>query len=208
LGKLESGVKMYRVYKDEVAWFDEDDNLHREGDLPAIVRNDGTRGWFRHGKAHRDGDKPAVERADGSRAWWVNDVVHREAVDEQGEPLPAIICKSGTKWVRNGVFSNPGHDWVAKLPDGTKGYYRDSALHFDNGEIHTLRDDVFTYEIIRPVDDEKSSIEELKCTVCMENKRCIAFNCGHFVTCASCSQRLNTCPMCRVKISTKTRIYM
>lgn len=208
-GKNQRVSKMSKkVCNDKVAWVDENGQYHREGDLPAIMRDNGTREWCVHGKRHRDGDKPAVDRANGDRLWKKNDIVHREAVDEQGAPLPAIIADDCSKWIRNGEFSNPGHDWVAKLADGTKGYYRDSALHFDNGVIYTLTEGIFTDRIIRPVEDEKTQVEELKCGVCMDNKRCIVFNCGHFCTCDTCSQRLDTCPVCRVKIITKTRIYL
>jgi hypothetical protein len=199
---------MGQVYNDAVIWRDEDGKLHREGDLPAVIRNDGTRGWYKHGKVHRDGDMPAIEHPNGNRVWWVNDVIHREATDEQGEPLPAIIHKNYSKWVRNGGFLNPGHDWVAKLTDGTKGRYIDSALYFENGVIITIKDGLVTDKIIHPIKDEKTQNEELKCTVCMENKRCIAFNCGHFCVCNGCSSELDTCPMCRVPIETKTRIYL
>jgi hypothetical protein len=199
-----------RVFEDRTVWVDENGQYHREGDLPAVMLDNGGRQWWMHGKVHRDGDKPAVEQANGTRVWYINDVVHREALDEQGAPLPSIIDDrwKWAKWVRNGVFSNPGHDWVAKLADGTKGYYRNSELHFDNGVIHILTEGIFTDRIIRPVEDEKTQVEELKCGVCLDNKRCIAFNCGHFCTCNACSQELDTCPVCRVKIITKTRIYL
>ena len=39
--------------------------LHRDGDKPAVIYNDGTMFWYKEGKIHRDGDKPAVIYPDG-----------------------------------------------------------------------------------------------------------------------------------------------
>ena len=50
-------------------WY-EHGNLHRDGDLPAVIEVDGTLKWFWRGKAHRDGDLPAIIRADGTQEHW------------------------------------------------------------------------------------------------------------------------------------------
>jgi hypothetical protein len=198
---------MKKVVADGTVWLDKNGDCHRDDDLPAMICDNGKLHWFQHGKRHRDGDKPAYEY-NGDRIWCKDGLIHREMVDEQGNPLPAIISPRWTKWVRNGAFSNPGHDWVAKLPDGTKGYYKNSELHFENGVIHTLKDGVTTDRIINPVQDEQTHNEELKCSICMENKKCIVFNCGHLCSCHACSERLDICPVCRVKISSKMRVYI
>jgi hypothetical protein len=213
---------MKKVLSNKTVWVDEKGEYHRDGDLPASIFDsgklhregdrpaweyNGDKVWYKNGVRHREGDKPAQEFLNGDRVWSKNGLVHREAVDEHGDPLPAVISSKFTKWVRNGVFSNPGYDWVAKLSNGTKGYYRTSELHFDNGVIHTLKDGVHTDRVINPKQDEKTENEELKCGVCIENKKCIVFNCGH-ITCFACSKRLDTCPTCRVKITTKTRVYI
>ncbi|CAM6108211.1 unnamed protein product [Calypogeia fissa] len=44
------------------------------------------------------------------------------------------------------------------------------------------------------------------CPVCMTEKRDMAFNCGH-QTCRNCSKDLQTCPLCRQKITTRLRLY-
>jgi hypothetical protein len=49
---------------------------------------------------------------------------------------------------------------------------------------------------------EDSSSDE--CAICMTNDKCIIIvPCGHYYTCASCTAKINKCPICRIKF-TKT----
>lgn len=59
-------------------WYDDQEQLHRDNDLPAQIDCHGGKAWFQHGKLHRDNDKPAIEAANGDRAWYQNDQLHRE----------------------------------------------------------------------------------------------------------------------------------
>jgi len=200
-----------KVMSNGTAWVDEKGKYHRDGDLPAIILDTGELNWYQHGVAHRDGDKPAKMCASGSQSWYKGGKIHRDTLDENGTPLPAIIRHMFKKWVRDGAFSNPGSEWVAMLPDGTKGYYvpGQNRLRFDNGEEHVLGEDgVTTVKVIPPSDDEPTKVGELQCAVCMDNKRCIAFNCGHLCSCNACSRDLDKCPMCREKIKTRTRLFV
>ena len=52
-------------------------DLHRENNLPAVERTDGTKKWFINGKLHRENDLPAIEYADGDKCWYVNGLHHR-----------------------------------------------------------------------------------------------------------------------------------
>ena len=52
-------------------------HVHRGGDLPAIVRPDGSRIWYSHGLRHRDGDRPAIEAVD-YLGWFRHDHMHRD----------------------------------------------------------------------------------------------------------------------------------
>jgi hypothetical protein len=71
--------------------------LHRDGDLPAIIEADGTQHWYINGKPHRDGDLPAVIYVDGTQHWYKNGKLHRDG------DLPAIIYANGNKyWFING----------------------------------------------------------------------------------------------------------
>jgi hypothetical protein len=54
-------------------WYNSKGEIHRDGDLPAIIAENGSKQYFKNGKMHRDNGKPAYERADGYRAWCEND---------------------------------------------------------------------------------------------------------------------------------------
>jgi len=62
----------------EEEWYDDNEELHRDGDLPARTDSRGGKAWFKHGKLHREGDKPAIEAANGDRAWYCDGVLHRD----------------------------------------------------------------------------------------------------------------------------------
>ena len=46
--------------------------LHRDNDLPAMIKANGAKWWFKDNKLHRDNDQPAVIDADGTKYWWVD----------------------------------------------------------------------------------------------------------------------------------------
>jgi len=74
-----------------------DGKLHRDGDLPAVERDNGDKEWWKNGVLHRDGDKPALEFSDGGKQWCKNDELHRD------NDLPAVIRANGEKeWWKNG----------------------------------------------------------------------------------------------------------
>lgn len=58
-------------------WYDDNEQLHRDDDLPAQTDTHGGKAWLQHGKLHRGGDKPAIEAANGDRAWYKDDVLSR-----------------------------------------------------------------------------------------------------------------------------------
>jgi hypothetical protein len=66
------------VYNEFLAWR-KGSLLHRENDLPAIVRWNGSKEWYREGKLHRDKDKPAVDQVDGVQIWFKNGMLCRDA---------------------------------------------------------------------------------------------------------------------------------
>lgn len=47
-----------------------------------------------------------------------------------------------------------------------------------------------------------------ECVVCLQQERTVAFKpCGHFATCVSCGFQVETCVVCREKITERIRIY-
>jgi hypothetical protein len=50
------------------AWYKEGE-VHRDGDLPAIILSNGDQYWYKEGEVHRDGDLPAIIRSNGNQYW-------------------------------------------------------------------------------------------------------------------------------------------
>ena len=55
-----------------MVWKNEDGELHRENDLPAIIYADSSKFWYKNGKLHRENYMPAIIYADGSKSWYKN----------------------------------------------------------------------------------------------------------------------------------------
>jgi len=82
-----------------------------------------------------------------------------------------------------------------------------------SGGPNVTADDVTTDDVINMSRNERELVERLhdleeqyKCTICMESKITVVFNCGH-VSCSKCVETLKLCHMCRKPIQTKTNIY-
>jgi len=84
-------------------WWFKDGQLHRDGDLPAVVYPNGDQYWCQHGKPHRDGDQPAVVRADGNQKWYQHGDLHRDG------GKPAVINADGTC-----AYYRHGKKWYKK----------------------------------------------------------------------------------------------
>jgi len=73
--------------------------LHRDNDLPATIRPNGSQRWYKDGKLHRDNDLPSVIYPDGTKYWHKDGNLHRDS------DLPCIIRSDGRKeWWKNGIF--------------------------------------------------------------------------------------------------------
>ncbi|CAN7130698.1 unnamed protein product [Brassica rapa subsp. narinosa] len=44
------------------------------------------------------------------------------------------------------------------------------------------------------------------CPICLTNRKDVAFGCGH-MTCGECGSRISNCPICRVLITSRLRLY-
>lgn len=56
-------------------------------------------------------------------------------------------------------------------------------------------------------EDTETEIETLQCDVCKQNKKSVAYGCGH-LTCRMCSQRLSDCPVCRAGITSRLEVFI
>jgi hypothetical protein len=132
--KFEDGIK-YRVTEDRggITWrrFDTDE-LHREGDLPAIVTFIGAKQWYRNGKRHREGDKPALVYEDFRQEWWVNGERHREG------DKPALVYEDfQQEWWVNGERHREGDKPALFLrysdtgEEMESGWYKHGKKHRD-----------------------------------------------------------------------------
>lgn len=73
--------------------------IYRGDDNFAIIREDGTRGWYnKYNTINRDNDKPAIIHYSGAKIWYKDGILHRE------NDLPALIRKDGSEeWYRDGI---------------------------------------------------------------------------------------------------------
>ena len=104
-------------------WRNANGQYHRL-DGPAVIKADGTKGWYVNGKRHRL-DGPAIEWADGDKLWYVNGELHR--LDG-----PAIEYADGTKawYIDDKQYTEKGFNkYVQALKD------RQDILNKDNPGI-------------------------------------------------------------------------
>lgn len=59
-----------------------------------------------------------------------------------------------------------------------------------------------------PIDTEIDE-ENLQCSICMTNKKCMALSpCNHLCCCYNCVKQIDSCPMCRTKIKSVKQIFI
>jgi len=56
--------------------------------------------------------------------------------------------------------------------------------------------------------DVKTSVLHEQCSICMDNKKCVAFDCGHVCTCFACATQVRQCPLCRMHINQRKVVYI
>lgn len=113
-----------------VHWLDENRRLHRDEDLPAEIKPNGDKYWWRHGVPWRDDDKPAFETADGSGMRWLDTdgKIHRDG------DKPAHILPTGIRvWYRHGTPWRGDGKPTMELEDGHFVWLdADYKIHRDN----------------------------------------------------------------------------
>lgn len=109
--------------------FQLDGKLHRDGDLPAVIKANGDRHWYQHDELHRGGDKPAIEMADGTLHYFKNGVSHRAG----GKPT-TVYGTGATEYRVKGVRHREGGLPTQVDADGNGTmWHRRGKLHRDDG---------------------------------------------------------------------------
>ena len=112
-------IVSYRRLSDRIEFRNSNDELHRDGDLPAVIFADGDKQWYKNGVCHRDGDLPAVIYSNGDKVWYKNSKLHRDG------DLPAVICADGTKyWFKNGQCHRDGDLPALIYSNGDKWWFK------------------------------------------------------------------------------------
>ena len=76
----------------------------------------------------------------------------------------------------------------------------------ENTEDDISETESITETVIRP--DTNIDMTVPKCSICLENNSAVVFNCGHMCSCNACSQRLDTCPICRAGIVRRQHVFL
>jgi len=97
--------------------------LHSIYDEPSIVYDNETRLWHKNGDLHRDGDLPAVvnESEDYYYEWFQNGLLHRDG------DKPAIVDECLKEWYRNGVRHRDGYKPAYKHIDRYHKWFIDGV---------------------------------------------------------------------------------
>lgn len=95
--------------------------IHRDKDNPAIIMNDGSQYFYKHGQRHRI-KGPAVSKINGTELWYYRGVRHRVGG-------PAIKYSSGTEeyWYNGKLHREDGPSIVYNfISDIGEGYHKES----------------------------------------------------------------------------------
>jgi len=84
-----------------------------------------------------------------------------------------------------------------------------AALRANSAEIQVLRKELqVAREMNKKIAKRNDEYDSSKsCIVCLSHARDVLLNCGHFVICNSCSSQLTQCPMCKVNIIGKFKVF-
>ena len=89
-------------------WRNSKGQFHRDNDLPAVVRIDGTCAWFQNNQYHRDNDLPAIIYPGGTCSWYENDlfIMSRKCTSEEIEQYKKPYYLQKSKKIQFSRFEN------------------------------------------------------------------------------------------------------
>jgi ankyrin repeat protein len=123
-------------------------------------------------------------------------------------PIPAEVLDPDIGRRVNDPFSEASSDTYSELSAAPSALL-DSSLSITDSMLtpYDLGSDR-TYRV--STSDASRALVEPECAVCADSGPCVqwtAYNCGH-CTCQKCAERLSECPMCRVAITSRIRLYL
>jgi hypothetical protein len=103
--EVNRGVRLVVDNQGNRRWYNANNKLHREGDLPAVELIDGTKEWRRDGLLYRENDQPDLIRDDGARFW------HSIGKRDWGDMglVNYIHRKGGRPSIE---WSSTNHEWI------------------------------------------------------------------------------------------------
>ena len=63
-----------------IIWRNFQGEIHRDGDLPAVIYPNGVKKWYQNGELHRDGDQPAIICDNGSKYWYKKGIEYKSII--------------------------------------------------------------------------------------------------------------------------------
>jgi hypothetical protein len=120
-----------------------------------------------------------------------------------------VVRARERKWV-DAVIDNVQNTVTADYGEvfhfNERGFFKQIDLKY---HIEFWSEDLSTRLIRRHLHlDTPAPTPAEACDVCLDNKKIIAFGpCGH-VWCNSCASKVDTCPLCNARITSRLRIYI
>lgn len=113
-------------------------DVHRDDDLPAVVRTDGKKIWCRNNEIHRDGDKPAITYPSGAQFWYKHGKLHRP-----NHPFGAHSNHSEGAHSNRSEGGKANHEGTKSNPEGGNGgpaaiYFDGRLEYYFEGELHRI----------------------------------------------------------------------
>jgi hypothetical protein len=200
----------YKIHTLE-RWY-KDGKIHRDGDLPAI--RIGTKGlsmlvaWVQHGVVYRPNSFGPSLLCYGWEFWHSADgKVIRAKIGTREVAIENNTVRGSHETFR---FDGKGHLGGGELPAVERRGIYSHRIYLAYWDESVFQRDNNTISLPMPtIVDIPAPTPDGACTICLVNKRLIAFGpCGHVACCDSCSTKLGKCPLCRSTISFRLRIYI
>lgn len=132
----------------------------------------------------------------------------------QTEDMAKYAAREEVSYIMDTKYDN--YQWYMKIKNEgievsrytlEKAREREEADAKDENEVEAdAKDDAKDED---KNEDAKCAEGELECVICMDNKRCMLFMpCRHVVSCKTCSEKLDKCPICKQQIKYKQQIII